>query len=161
MPLSSWAFSKDSNDIFDEYIADNDEYVGVGSGSFSFIGGQLYVNTFSLKEYSQWIDEQQGALARVKHFDIKSQMQYRLMVGLFARGISYEWFRQKYGRDIKKTCALEITLLKIGGFAYEEGAHLKPTQKGRYLFLDMMKEFYIGMDNVRTLSRARLKEEDM
>lgn len=159
--LSSWAFSKNEGEIFDEYIADNDEYVGVGSGSFSFVGGVMYVNTFSLREYSQWIGEGGGAIARVRHFDTLSQMQYRLMVGLFARGVSREWFRQKYGIALSRACFLELALLRAAGYVRFEGDLILPTKRGQYLFLDMMKEFYIGMDHIRELSRARLKSEDM
>ena len=34
--LSAWAFGKSNNEGFDEYVIDNDEYLGVGSGAFSF-----------------------------------------------------------------------------------------------------------------------------
>lgn len=53
--LSSWAFGKSNNEGFDEYVIDNDEYLGVGSGAFSFLGDSLYVNTFSLRRYNERI----------------------------------------------------------------------------------------------------------
>ena len=43
----------------------------------------------------------------------------------------------------------------------KQGAYLITTPKGRYLFLRLQKEFYIGMDNIREQSRATLNDEDM
>ena len=39
--------------MIDEYIVDYEEYVGIGSGAFSYLDGALYVNTFSLREYGE------------------------------------------------------------------------------------------------------------
>jgi len=36
---------------------DHAEYVGVGSGSFSYLGGEIYANTFSLRSYQEAIEE--------------------------------------------------------------------------------------------------------
>ena len=51
-PASAWTFSKDKGGMIDEYIVDYDEYVGLGSGALSFLGGRIYNNTFSLSDYS-------------------------------------------------------------------------------------------------------------
>jgi menaquinone C8-methyltransferase len=42
--------------LIDEYIVDHDEYVGIGSGSFSYLGGEIYANTFSLRAYREAIE---------------------------------------------------------------------------------------------------------
>jgi menaquinone C8-methyltransferase len=42
--------------LIDEYIVDHDEYVGIGSGSFSYLGGEIYANTFSLSHYRAAIE---------------------------------------------------------------------------------------------------------
>jgi coproporphyrinogen III oxidase-like Fe-S oxidoreductase len=47
---SAWCFSRETSDI-DEYIVDHDEYLGVGSGSFSYLGGASYSTTFSINHY--------------------------------------------------------------------------------------------------------------
>ncbi len=43
--------------MIDEYIVDYEDYVGIGSGAFSFLDGALYVNTFSLQDYGERIAE--------------------------------------------------------------------------------------------------------
>ena len=40
--LTSWTFGRTNDEGFDEYVVDYDEYLGVGSGAFSFLGDSLY-----------------------------------------------------------------------------------------------------------------------
>lgn len=161
VPLSSWAFSHKGSEIFDEYVVDNAEYVGIGSGSFSFLNGTLYINTFSLKTYAQRIQNGQMGVIRERKYSKKAQLQYRLMVELFGGKASMERFQILYGADLEKDLFKEIAFLRLSGNIFKQGNAYYPTQKGKYLFLSMMKEFYIGMDRVREESRAMLKEEDM
>lgn len=70
--LSSWAFGKSNNEGFDEYVIDNDEYLGVGSGAFSFLGDSLYVNTFSLRRYNERIGSGNNGVERRKVFGKRS-----------------------------------------------------------------------------------------
>jgi coproporphyrinogen III oxidase-like Fe-S oxidoreductase len=49
-PASAWTFSRTGGGMIDEYIVDYEDYVGIGSGAFSFLQGALYVNTFSLQD---------------------------------------------------------------------------------------------------------------
>lgn len=161
IPLSSWAFSYKGSEIFDEYVVNNDEYIGIGSGSFSFIGGTLYANTFSLKTYAQRIQNGQMGVVRERKYSKKAQLQYRLMVELFGGEASIERFQAVYGVNLEKDLFKEITFLRLSGNIFKKNNAYYPTQKGKYLFLSMMKEFYIGMDQVREESRAMLSEEDM
>ncbi len=148
--LSAWAFGKKDSQIFDEYVVDYDEYVGAGSGSFSFLDGVLYINSFSLKEYAKRINSGQMGVVRERGFSKMAQQRYRLMVDLFGGKISAEKF---------KSCFLELAILRACGDIYKEGGFYYPTAKGRYLALAMMKEFYIGMDAVRAQSRAMLNSD--
>lgn len=53
---NAWAFSKEKEGLRDEYVGSNHEYVGAGSGAFSFLEGRLLVNAFNLNDYMQAID---------------------------------------------------------------------------------------------------------
>ena len=53
--FTAWTFSRKGGGLIDEYIVESEEYVGIGSGSFSYLNGTLYVNTFSLDAYRQFI----------------------------------------------------------------------------------------------------------
>ena len=62
---TSWTFGRTHDEGFDEYVVDHDEYLGVGSGAFSFLGSSLYVNTFSLRRYNERIKEGKPVLSAV------------------------------------------------------------------------------------------------
>jgi menaquinone C8-methyltransferase len=159
--LSSWAFGKHGSDIFDEYVIDHDEYVGIGSGSFSFLEGTLYVNTFSLKKYSQVIATGHLATQRSRSYPKRAQMWYRMMVELFGGKLDIKEFNAKFDTNIALSMFAEISYLKLTGMIKEQNGYLVSTYSGMYLFTSLMKEFYIGMDYVRESSRAALNEEDI
>ncbi len=162
--LSSWAFGKANNEGFDEYVIDNDEYLGIGSGAFSFLGDSLYANTFSLRRYIERISSNRNGVERKKTFKKYDVLQYRLLLGLFAGRLSRKYFREVH--DVKLDTALfkEIMALKAVGAIREnpqDPEQFIVTDRGKLLGLVMMKDFYSAMDNIRAELRRPLKEEDM
>lgn len=145
-----WAFSKKGITLIDEYVVDHIEYLGLGSGAFGFIDGTLYINTFALDEYKQRVDGGEFSTARYKTYSKKEILNYRLMVDMFGFEFSMENLIQKYGKDAKLKLALELFLLKLFKITDKD---YKLTTFGKYIFLILMKEFYIGMDYVRESSR--------
>lgn len=142
---SSWAWSLKDEDIIDEYVIERSEYVGIGSGAFSFLDNTLYVNTFSLPEYKTLLSKEHLPITHIATFPKRAIKQYRMMVELF-------------GLKPSSTSHLfiENSLLKLFG-VYKNG---KITPKGRYLFSIMMREFYNGMDYVRETMRSKLNNKD-
>lgn len=100
-------------------------------------------------------------IARERKYSKKARLQYRLMVELFGGGANIKRFKEKYNSNMEINLFKEILFLKLTKNIYKQGDSYFPTMQGKYLFLSMMKEFYIGMDRVREESRAALKEEDM
>lgn len=158
--LSSWAFGKKEKNMFDEYVVDHDEYVGVGSGAFSFLDGSLYVNSFSLKRYEDAVNGGKLSPERTRSYPKRAQMWYRMMVELFGSSLDMGAFNAKFDTDITFSMALEISFLKLRGYVKQTNSHLLTTRKGRYAFVSLMKEFYIGMDYVRESSRSALEGKE-
>lgn len=162
--LSSWAFGKANNEGFDEYVIDNDEYLGIGSGAFSFLGDSLYVNTFSLRRYNERISSGRDGVERKRTFSKHEILQYRLLLGLFAGRLSRKYFREVHNVRLDTALMKEVLALKLAG-AIKENPEDKDqfiiTDRGKLLGLVMMKDFYTAMDNVRAELRKPLKEEDM
>jgi len=154
--LSSWAFGKKGKKIFDEYVVDHDEYVGVGSGAFSFLDGALYANSFSLKKYEDSLRQDIIPTERSRSYSKRAQMWYRMMVELFGGSLDMAAFNAKFNTNIAISMCAEISLLKLKGAIQEQNGYLVATRSGMYLFVSLMKEFYIGMDYVRESSRALL-----
>ena len=69
--------------MFDEYIVDREEYVGLGSGAFSYLQGSLYVSTFSLREYRDRIAAGKTGMVRRRAFSERDQVRYYLLMQLF------------------------------------------------------------------------------
>lgn len=151
-----WSFSKESHLIIDEYIIDNEEYVGVGSGSFSFLKDTLYLNEFALDNYATLIQEKRSAVTKERTFPANSQMYYRLMVDLFNGTLSKKKFNTMFGHEINDALGKELMLLKFAKAIQENKESISTTDYGDYLFLVMIKEFYMGMDRIRNEARKNL-----
>ena len=113
--LTSWTFGRTHDEGFDEYVVDHDEYLGVGSGAFSFLGSSLYVNTFSLRRYNERIKEGKTGVERRRQFDKHAVLQYRLLLGLFSARLSRKYFREVHGVDLDKALFKEMLGLRIAG----------------------------------------------
>ena len=151
-----WSFSKEQDTIIDEYIIDHEEYVGVGSGSFSFLKDTLYLNEFALDQYSSHIQNRNSAVIKEKTFPQNSQMYYRLMVDLFNGKLSKRKFHSMFGVEIEEALGKELMLLRLAKTVVEDEHTIKTTEFGDYLFLVLMKEFYMGMDRIRNNARKHL-----
>ena len=161
--LTSWTFGRTHDEGFDEYVVDHDEYLGVGSGAFSFLGSSLYVNTFSLRRYNERITEGKTGVERRRQFDKHAVLQYRLLLGLFSARLSRKYFREVHGVDLDKALFKEMLGLRIAGAIKdnpEDPDNLIVTDAGKFLGLVMMKAFYSGMDNVRAELRKPLRDID-
>ena len=141
---SAWAWSLEEKGIIDEYVIERSEYVGIGSGAFSFIGDTLYANTFSLPKYSEALSQGRLPITHFISFSKHAIRQYRKMVELFGL------------KPPSKEFSLENTVLKLSG-VYSDG---KVNAKGTYIASVMMREFYNGMDYVRETMRSQLTHDD-
>ena len=161
--LTSWTFGRTNDEGFDEYVVDWDEYLGVGSGAFSFLNNSLYVNTFSLRRYNERISNGKTGVERRRQFDEHAIMQYRLMLRLFSHRLKRSYFKRIHGVDLDRALFKEMMGLRIAGAIKDDPNdpdNIIVTDAGKYLGLIMMKAFYSAMDNVRAELRCPLKPED-
>ena len=162
--LTSWTFGRTHDEGFDEYVVDHDEYLGLGSGAFSFLGDSLYVNTFSLRRYNERIASGKMGVERRRTFNKRSVLQYRLLLGLFSARLSRKYFRDVHGVNLDKALFKEMLGLKAVGAIKDnpnDPDNLIVTDAGKFLGLVMMKAFYSGMDNIRAELRKPLSAIDM
>ncbi|PTQ51319.1 MAG: putative Oxygen-independent coproporphyrinogen III oxidase [Brockia lithotrophica] len=158
-PTTAWHFARGGgrrDEPIDEYVVDYPEYVGAGSGAFSFRGDALYVNAYDLEEYERLVRAGRNPVTHTVRFSRRHRYLYELMVELFSRRISEARFSRIFGVPVEKALSRELTLLeKIGALRRaEDGWTVTP--RGEYLALALMREFYIAMDNVRERLRAEL-----
>ena len=156
-PTSAWAFSRSDATLIDEYIVDHDEYVGIGSGSFSYLGGEIYANTFSLRHYADAIEQGRPSVDARMRLHRRDQLRYRLMMDLFGLHLDKRAFEAANGISVKRGLWQEYLFLKAAGaFSRDDAEALELTETGRYLLVVMMREFFIGVNGIRDLARASL-----
>ncbi len=160
-PVSSWTFSRKDSGLIDEYIVDYEEYLGVGPGSFSYLDGTLYANTFSLREYDQRLNSGYMPVTGFHQFNISDRMRYRFLMDLFGLCLDKKRFKKDFGMSIERGLPLEMAFMKIAGaFEKNDESVLTLTPKGRYLTVVMMREFFSGVNRVREQARQALTPEE-
>jgi menaquinone C8-methyltransferase len=160
-PTSAWAFSRTDATLIDEYIVDHDEYVGIGSGSFSYLGGQIYANTFSLRHYAEAIEQGHPSVDARMRLHRRDQLRYRLMMDLFGLRLDKRAFAAANGVTVERGLWPEYLFLKAAGaFASDDAEAITLSETGRYLLVVMMREFFIGVNGIRDLARASLPEAE-
>lgn len=158
---SAWTFSRIAGGMIDEYIVDYEEYVGIGSGAFSYLDGTLYVNTFSLREYDELLGAGRMSVAGKHDFGMHERMRYRFLMELFGLKLDRKRFERDFGVPIERGLAMEIAYMRaVGAFDRYDGEEITLTLRGRYLLVAMMREFFIGVNNVRDQARSALKADE-
>jgi menaquinone C8-methyltransferase len=158
---TGWAFSRKNGGLIDEYIVDTEEYVGLGSGAFSYLDGTIYVNTFSLKRYAEEIQAGRSPVMGFKSYSYHNQMRYHLLMDLFGSGLSRSQFRSRFGLSVELGLPMELAYFALNGaLDFSDSALIRLTTRGKYLFVVMMREFFIGINEFRDQARHSLTLED-
>ena len=160
-PTSAWTFSRKHGGMIDEYIVDYEEYVGIGSGAFSYLDGGLYVNSFSLNDYKEIIESGQILVTSIRQFEKLEQMRYRFMMELLGLRLDKQRFKKDFGASIEYLLWAEMAFFQLNGaFAVNDINSITLTPKGRYLLVAMMREFFSQVDHIRDQGRRTLSEEE-
>ena len=160
-PSTAWTFSRTGNQMIDEYIIDYEEYIGIGSGAMSFVDGRLLVNTFSIQEYNERIEAGMPGVTQQHVFTTNDLMRYRFLMGFFSLSLDREAFKRDFGVRIEAGLPVEMAYLRTVGAFDEYGPNqITLSPKGRYLLVAMMRQFFIGVNNIRDEARAALTGEE-
>jgi len=157
-PASVWCFSKNSSAI-DEYIVEHDEYLGIGSGAISYMEGVIYSSSFSLNNYMELVKHTGSALSAQHQLSLKEQAQYDLLMRLFGLRLNKQQMQKKYHGQFFNLLRKELILFKMLGAVQDTGDYIELTREGMYLWLLMMREFFMGVNNFRREMRLLISEE--
>ncbi len=152
---SAWCFSrKKKESLIDEYVVDYDEYAGLGSGAIGYLNGVCYANTFDIEEYIARLDHDNLPLMASRRFDLHDQMSYDFLMKLFSTKLDIAAVEEKYNGKFLKTLWKEIALFEIVRALRYFPPYLHLTPRGRYLWVIMMREFFIAVNNFRDYCRG-------
>lgn len=162
VPLSGWTFSRQASDLIDEYIVGGNEYIGLGSGAFSFLDGRLYTSTFSLCEYVKRVTSGLSPIDCSLPFSQHDLMRYYFLMNLFGLRLSKQDFLHTFGMPIERGLWVEMNYLRLAGaFERDDAELLTLTRNGRYLLLSMMRDFFTNIDRLRDQARQILPAQEL
>ncbi len=147
--------------MIDEYVVNYEEYPAIGSGGITYLGSNLYVNTFSVVDYNAAIEAGRMSMMGKTAFNKRDRMRYRFMMQLFGLRLDKRAFERDFGCTVEAGLPVEMAFMTAAGaFATNNADELTLTPKGRYLTVVMMRQFFIGVNNLRDQARAALTGEE-
>jgi len=156
---SAWCFSRGRGAGVDEYIADAGDYVGVGSGSFSYVGGTMYATTFSLNAYADRIARGQPAVTQRRVLTLHEQMRYEMLLRLFGLRMDHDWLERRFAGRFERSMFAEMVALKAVGAVVEDERGYALTERGMYLWVLMMSAFFESVNVFREKMRLHIHAE--
>jgi len=155
---SAWCFTRGEG-MFDEYIIDQDDYVGIGSGAFSYVGGQMYSTTFSLNHYCRRVERGQSGITQRRTLGAKERMRYDYLVRLFGGALRREDIAARHGTAFWLRMAPELIAMRLLGATRHDADALRLTRRGMYCWVLMMAEFFNSVNDVREHMREHIRAE--
>jgi len=151
---SAWCFSRKES-LIDEYVVDFEEYAGLGSGAIGYLRGTCYSNTFDIGKYIASLERGELPLQASRSFDLHDQMSYDFLMKFFSTKLDISAMQKKYDGKFLKTMWKEIAAFEIARAFRYFPTYLHLTPRGRYLWVIMMREFYIAVNNFRAYCRKQ------
>ncbi|RXK00382.1 coproporphyrinogen III oxidase [Arcobacter sp. CECT 8986] len=152
-----WSFSKESVEkLNDEYVSTYNEYIGLGSGGFSYLDGNLFVNSYDLDNYGNLLDLKNDSIIAKSTFNKKDIIQYYFLCTLFSGSFDIKKYYEKFNINLERHLRRELFLLKKLDFIYIEDEVIYLTKKGKYALIVVMANFYSKMDKVRAIFKNRV-----
>jgi len=142
-----WCFSRGER-MIDEYIVEDDDYIGIGAGSVSIVGGNFFVNSFSLERYGDFLSHDRLPIIGWRRLSPREHMRYYLLTKLFGMKLDKEKFKRRFQSAIDEKLRKEMLFFKMFGLVKGDGS-LSVTAKGVYPVSVMMREFFAALNGLR------------
>jgi oxygen-independent coproporphyrinogen-3 oxidase len=157
-PQSGWCFSRGGGAI-DEYIVEAEDYVGVGSGAFSYVDGVQYATTFSIQSYIDRIGRGLSGITGWKPLSPTEQMKQTFLMRMFGLRLDKAWARARFGDAFARALWPTVLAFKAIGAIEEDEREYRLTDDGMFAWVLMMSSFYELVNAFREQMRARIKAE--
>lgn len=139
---SIWTFSKNKASKYSSMTRDN--FLGFGCSATTLLKNQFKINTFSIEEYQNRINQKSLPTSLTIRFTKRQRMIYYLFWTAYTTKVKAQDFEAFFGESIKKVYGLEIWIAKKLGFFIEDDGVYKMTMKGAF--------YYHHYENYYTLS---------
>ncbi len=148
---SAWCFShrRHAGAMIDEYIVEHEEYAGLGAGAFGYLDDTIYSNAFALANYLDLLRRGRLPVVASRRFSRSQRIRYDLLMKLFGTRLDLNRLKAKYGRAVASYLWKELLGLQLAGALRRVGDHYVLTRRGQYLWVVLMREFFVGVNNFR------------
>jgi coproporphyrinogen III oxidase-like Fe-S oxidoreductase len=163
LAASAWCFNRraagGAASGSDEYVVFAPEYLGLGSGAFSYLGGRVHAATFSLHSYAGRIARGLPGITGARTLGARERMRYDLLMRLFGGSLERDWVRSRYGPRFERTLWPELAALHLLGAVRADARGWRLTDRGMLLWVLMMSAFFESVNELRAQMRARIRDE--
>jgi len=157
---SAWCFNlKAHENNIDEYVVEHDNYLGIGSGSFSYINGQLLSSCFSIQDYIERINNQKTGIVSMQVMSLTEIKRYQLLMRLFGLRVPHSYWQERYQQHPKQLFKVELALLTMLGIVKIDDVEIRLTRYGRYIWVVLMREFFMNVNNYRAQMRQQVSNK--
>ncbi len=139
---SIWTFSNKKSANYSSMTREN--FIGFGCSATTLLKEQFKINTFSVEEYINRIEENNLATSLTIRFTKRQRMIYYLFWTAYSTKVSKKDFKEFFGEELDKKYGLELKIAKILGFINESKDEYTMTLKGAF--------YYHYYENFYTLS---------
>lgn len=156
---SAWCFNLKHHEArIDEYVVEHENYLGIGSGAFSYVNGQLLSSTFSIENYIARINNGHTGITDMQILKYREIMRYQLLIRLFGLRVPHTYWVEKYHQLPQQLFYKDLIILKLLGVIEINDVEIRLTQYGRYVWVVLMREFFMGVNNYRTQMRRHVSD---
>ena len=117
---SAWCFSRKPG-MFDEYIVEREEYLGLGSGAFSYLDGGLYASSFSINHYKRLVEAGKTGTVCRRDMTERDQMRYFLLMRLFSGALETAAADRRFQGRFQRGLWPELIALRTIGAVRRSG----------------------------------------
>ncbi len=118
------------------------EYLGVGAGAHSYLGGERLGNEPDIKRYIDKIGNRKESVIEKKHIGFEESVSEFMILGLrLVAGVSAEEFKSRFGLDMEQTFCEKINRFERQSLVTMENGNLRLTPKGLDLANRVFVEF--------------------
>ncbi len=120
----------------------NDEYLGLGVGAASYLGGVRSTHTRDLETYAVAALAGDPVPSESERLEGAARAGEAIMLALrTAEGVDLASFRERYGLDVAQHYRAQIDELAEGGFLAVADGRLRLTERGRFVANDVCGAF--------------------
>lgn len=139
---SIWTFSSEPEARYSSMTREN--FLGFGCSATTLLRKQFKINTFSVEEYCNRINEKKLPTSLTLRFSQRQRMVYWLFWTAYSTRVDSADFEHFFGVPLKRMYGMELKLAKLLGYITEQDGVYTMTPKGAF--------YYHYYENFYTLS---------